>query len=219
LLFIFVGYAFAYADKYYGVDVSSFVSKGAFDCLKAQNLTYAIIRGYQSIGSPDPNVVATTENAHDAGVSRVDIYMFPCPQCAASGTDQVKQLKEYIDAHKVRFSTLWLDIEGPQYWRDQSFNRNFFNELVKAVEGYKIPLGIYTSESQWIPIFGSFTGGSHLPLWYANYDGVPDFNDFSSFGGWRTPVMKQFSDAGAKCGASYDIDWSPKEPPLGFVRK
>lgn len=29
-----------------------------------------------------------------------------------------------------------------------------------------MPLGVYTSESQWSPITGGWTGASHLPLWY-----------------------------------------------------
>ncbi len=66
-------------------------------------------------------------------------------------------------------------------------------------------VGVYTSESQWGPIMGSYTGGSAYPLWYAHYDGQPSFSDFTPFAGWKAPSIKQFSDAGAKCGVSYDI--------------
>ena len=30
-----------------------------------------------------------------------------------------------------------------------------------------------------------------MPLWYAHYDNIPSFSDFSSFGGWTTPYAKQ----------------------------
>ena len=54
---------------------------------------------------------------------------------------------------------------------------------------------------QWDPIFGSsFTAGSRFPLWYANYDGEPNFGDFSPFAGWSSPFRKQFSPSGSKCG-------------------
>ena len=36
-----------------------------------------------------------------------------------------------------------------------------------------VKLGIYTSKSQWVPIFGSYSGGSGYPLWYANYISSP----------------------------------------------
>ena len=33
-----------------------------------------------------------------------------------------------------------------------------------------VSAGIYTSESQWQPIFGSgYNGGASYPLWYAHY--------------------------------------------------
>jgi hypothetical protein len=96
-----------------------------------------------------------------------------------------------------------------------------------------LDIGVYTSDSQWVPIMGSYTGGSSYPLWYAHYDGEPNFDDFSPFNGWSSPYMKanppwfppiscfwrvltlfglvvqQFSESGAKCSVSYDINWHP----------
>ena len=33
-------------------------------------------------------------------------------------------------------------------------------------------------------------GGAEYPLWYAHYDGVPDFSDFKGFNGWAHPAIK-----------------------------
>ncbi len=83
---------------------------------------------------------------------------------------------------------LWLDIEGklplapsfsdtslnsltklptgPQYWTpSQSANQAFFSGLVSAAQSHGISLGVYTSESQWIPIMGDWAGGASFPLY------------------------------------------------------
>lgn len=49
---------------------------------------------------------------------------------------------------------------------------------------------MYTSDSQWGPIMGDYSGASSYPLWYAHYDGLPTFSDFSPFNGWSSPAMK-----------------------------
>lgn len=41
----------------------------------------------------------------------------------------------------------------------------------------------------------------------ANYDGEQSFSDFSPFGGWSQPSIKQFSGSGNICGVSVDEDW------------
>eukprot|EP01091_Cochliopodium_minus_P000511 TRINITY_DN10467_c0_g1_i1.p1 TRINITY_DN10467_c0_g1~~TRINITY_DN10467_c0_g1_i1.p1 ORF type:complete len:232 (+),score=52.02 TRINITY_DN10467_c0_g1_i1:36-698(+) len=214
ILIVFALLAIAYAQypsTVYGVDVSTYVTQTGFSCLVSKNLTFTIVRGYESVGQVDSNVVPTVANAWAGGMSHVDVYMFPCPTCSESATNQFQDLYNYLRQNGVQYGQIWLDIEGPQYWSSSiSYNQNFFSELVAAGQNNGVNLGVYSSRSQWEPIFGGgFTAGSSLPLWYADYDGVPDFDDFSSFGGWSSPAMKQFSDAGAKCGVSYDINWYP----------
>jgi hypothetical protein len=64
---------------------------------------------------------------------------------------------------------IWLDIEGPQYWySNQGTNQAFFTEMVNEANALGVHLGVYTSESQWIPIMGNWGGGSAYPLWYSN---------------------------------------------------
>jgi len=107
---------------------------------------------------------------------------------------------------------LWFDIEGAsQYWSsDHQSNIDFFEAMKTEVNALGVHAGVYTSKSQWEPIFGTgYDGGSSFPIWYAHYDGEPTFADFSPFGGWSHPSIKQFSDQGNKCGTSYDINWYP----------
>jgi hypothetical protein len=56
-------------------------------------------------------------------MAHVDVYMFPCPHCGKSASNQVDELVSYLRSHGVRYGMVWFDIEGPQYWRDQGFNR------------------------------------------------------------------------------------------------
>ncbi len=56
-----------------------------------------------------------------------------------------------------------------------------------------VNLGVYTSKSQWTPITGSSTKMAGYPLWYAHYDNNPSFSDFSAFGGWTKPAIKQYA--------------------------
>eukprot|EP00003_Mantamonas_plastica_P032799 TRINITY_DN908_c0_g1_i3.p3 TRINITY_DN908_c0_g1~~TRINITY_DN908_c0_g1_i3.p3 ORF type:complete len:108 (-),score=15.65 TRINITY_DN908_c0_g1_i3:46-369(-) len=106
---------------------------------------------------------------------------------------------------------IWLDIEGPQYWSDSaSANQAFFNGLVKGLREHGAHIGVYTSESQWDPIFGSgFSAGSEYALWYAHYDGSQSFGDFRPFGGWSRPAIKQYAGDKSVCGAGVDLDWYP----------
>ena len=67
--------------------------------------------------------------------------------------------------------------------------------------------GIYGSKYMWQSIFGSTTAChtvSSQPLWYAHYDDKASFADFSAFGGWTKPHMKQYLGDTTLCGAGVD---------------
>jgi len=197
---------------FYGVDVSQPYGTDAFACLKALNLRFAIIRCYESVGQVDPACAGSVASAHAGGVDSVHAYMFPCPTCG-NARGQVTDLLNYWIANNVDVQRLWFDIEGTQYWMGQGDNQQFYRELIDACAGLGLVCGVYSSASQWNPIFGGgFSYGANLPLWYADYDGEPSFDDFSGFGGWGAPTIKQFTDQGSKCGVSYDISWSPNLP-------
>jgi len=150
-------------------------------------------------------------------MTHVDVYMFPCVTSCGYSTaaSQMQDFISQLSSNGVQFGTLWLDIEIYDWFSDQGQNQGFFNALVGAAGGQQ--LGVYTSQNNWCTIMGcSFSGGSSLPLWYADWDGIPDFSDFSPYGGWSSPSMKQFADDGSFCGVSYDIDWYPPGAFLPF---
>ena len=79
-------------DATKGVDVSSLVYSTGFKCLKDDGYDFLIVRGYRSTGEPDPDAIHTIANARDAGFENIDVYMFPCPRCGKSASDQVREM-------------------------------------------------------------------------------------------------------------------------------
>lgn len=79
--------------------------------------------------------------------------------------------------------------------------------MVNEGKARGISLGIYSSASQWSPIMGGSTKFSSLPLWYAHYDSNPSFSDFSPFGGWSKPAIKQYAGTTSICSASIDKNY------------
>jgi len=209
LFLLLVAFLFRVSEAAYGVDVSSATYINAFTCMKSNGYSFAIIRCYQSTGNVDPNGPHTVYNAWDGGMSAVDVYMFPCPTCGKSAATQVTEAVNYLRSFNAKYGTFWLDIEGPQYWSSQGNNRQFFTELVSQAQSMGQTVGVYTSASQWGPIMGNWNGGASLPLWYAHYDNNPSFSDFSPFGGWNRPAMKQYNGDVTVCGAGVDQNWYP----------
>ncbi|MCG7205183.1 glycoside hydrolase family 25 protein [Streptomyces arenae] len=191
-----------------GVDVSTLTSEASFRKMASQGVKFAIVRGYKSTGEVDPHVEATVANAWAAGMKHVDVYAFP-RFSKGDGAGQVKALVQALK--KTRYGMVWLDVEGPgAHWgSSQSANAAFFADWVHGAKGLGVNLGIYTSKSQWHPIMGSYTGGSSFPLWYTHYDGKQSFSDFSPFGGWTKPNIKQYAGDVELGGASVDLNWYP----------
>nr|BFD87085.1 hypothetical protein StreXyl84_64860 [Streptomyces sp. Xyl84] len=193
-----------------GVDVSTLTSENSFRELVSQGVKFTIVRGYKSTGEVDPHVKATVANAWAGGMNHVDVYAFPCFS-KGNGAGQAKTLVQALEQTGTRYGMVWLDVEGPgKYWgSSQSANAAFFADWVDGAKQMGVNIGIYTSKSQWNPIMGSYTGGSAFPLWYAHYDGKQTFNDFSAFGGWTKPSIKQYHGGVELCGASVDLNWYP----------
>ncbi|KAM9978984.1 hypothetical protein ACTFIZ_000317 [Dictyostelium cf. discoideum] len=205
LLITFIA-LFGAINAFSGVDISQGSSVGDFQCMINQGFEFAIIRGYMETGQVDPEVVNSIACAREAGVEYVDTYLFPCFNCG-NPQDQGPALVNYLSGYNANYGMVWLDIESSDWSGDQSANVAFFEGLISGLQSVGAHIGVYTSASQWIPIMGGYTGGSEFPLWYANWDGVQSFDDFSAFGGWSTPAIKQYNDGGSNCGVGYDFNW------------
>ena len=195
-----------------GGDVAGPVSSSAFSCGKQNGWEFMITRSYHNYGAPDTSAAGNLQAAADAGIQYRDIYHFPCAMSDASG-----QVNSDINSvGRGNFGTMWFDIEtNPDSncaWSgDQTSNCNFLGQLISAGQAAGIKMGIYASPYMWSSIMGSCTVGADngLPIWYAHYDGTKSFSDWSSFGGWSSPAMKQYWDSVGICGLNADADWYP----------
>lgn len=196
-----------------GVDISQPFSTSTFTCMKNNGVTFVIPRAYCSFGGPDSHAVANLQNARAAGLS-TNVYMFPCR--GKSGTAQVNDLFSHVSPSL--YGTVWIDVEtNPSSgcsWSGHSAasNCDFVTEIVKAIQSHGKIAGIYASLSMWNSIMGSqhaCSGLSSHPLWYAHYDKNPSFSDFTSFGGWTKPYMKQYVGDTTLCGAGVDYNYHP----------
>jgi GH25 family lysozyme M1 (1,4-beta-N-acetylmuramidase) len=198
----------------YGIDISSSLSASTASCLAGTN-SFVIPRGYKSTGAVDTAVCTSIINAANNGFKTRDTYMFPCPTCSSSASSQVSQLTSYLNSNcKSQWSgRIWLDIEGSQYWTGStSSNQAWYKQLKDACKSSGARCGVYSSASQWSAIFGSTSwsyGSGDLPLWYAHYDNNPSFSDFSAFGGWSVPYVKQYQGDVTACSLGVDKNYAP----------
>ena len=192
----------------YGVDYSTLTSVSSHQCFISSGYVFAIPRCWCSVGSMDSNCVQNCKNAHSAGMTRVDTYFFPCYSCG-NVAGQVSTFWNKVVANQMDFTRLWFDVEGT--WSSStSTNQNFFMQMVNQARSIGIVYGIYCSKYYWTSFFGSsytFAYADSIPMWYAHYDYDASFSDWSSFGGWTSPTIKQYQGTTSMCSASVDLNY------------
>lgn len=203
---------FAPQDGYFGLDVSTLVGSDSFRCLKRNGYSYVIVRAWQSLCRCDPHSAETVNNAWAGGMTHVDVYFFPARACGTSPESQVDQTLSCLQAAGAHFGTFWFDIEthGSDWSSDPTVNAQWLHRAVKQAQ-YQLGgrVGIYSNKYNWASVMGNTNDLAYLPMWYAHYDARPSFSDWSPFGGWKSPAMKQFNDKPQKCGVSMDHNWYP----------
>jgi GH25 family lysozyme M1 (1,4-beta-N-acetylmuramidase) len=198
----------------FGVDVSQLFSAENYTCMKNNNITFVVARGFCSFGGMDTHAVQSLTNIKNAGL-KGDTYMFPCR--GKSATEQAAAIVAGIPA--TLYETIWIDVEtNPSpgcSWsgHDSASNCAFMMELITALKNKGKKVGIYASRYMWGSIFQTYDAcgqaSVNTPLWYAHYDNTPSFNDFIAFAGWKAPSYKQYLGTSSLCGASVDRNWHP----------
>jgi hypothetical protein len=198
-----------------GVDVSQGVSTSEWECLKSPGgqgpVEFAIVRSFRSTGSVDPAAVGTIKAARAAGVPYVDGYIFPCFSCG-NPTGQVSETKNNLDSSYAKYDMLWYDIEPYAWSSDLASNQAFIKAMVDEGIALGIKAGVYSNWNSWQEIVGSswsYPASKGLPIWYPHYDGSQSFSDFVPFGGWKTPLIKQYLGDKSSCGVGIDYNYSP----------
>jgi len=190
----------------YGVDVSSWVGQSTWTCIKNANYNFAIVREFMQTCQVDPNGVHTVANAWAAGLAHVDVYLFPSYGCGTPASGQVDAIINTMGG--IPFGQIWIDIETG----GQGSAANNYNWMMEALNHGTSRLGpgrmgVYSSRYMWSQVMPGYNGPTNYPLWYANYDGVPSFDNFPAFAGWTSPSMKQFAGDVSVCGADVDLNW------------
>eukprot|EP01104_Vermistella_antarctica_P014598 TRINITY_DN4625_c0_g1_i1.p1 TRINITY_DN4625_c0_g1~~TRINITY_DN4625_c0_g1_i1.p1 ORF type:complete len:231 (+),score=15.85 TRINITY_DN4625_c0_g1_i1:92-784(+) len=207
-------------DAQIGVDVSSPLDATALECLQDEGgISRVAARAWISTGEFDPTSVQTISAGANLSM-QFDVYMFPCTGKAPD--QQVIDMVTYLRGNNSHFDTIWFDIESnPETkcdWRkDQSWNCLFLQEMMSAAESLYTYYGLYASKREWAIIFGdscNFTSGTKVPLWYPSYNIIPNFSDFTPFGGFSFPTAKQYAGDVFLCGHNVDLNYIPDDTML-----
>jgi len=200
-----------------GVDISQPFSAADYSCAVSNGRSFAVPRAYQSNNVPDPNACTSIKNAHAGGITYVDVYIVPCPTCGNPG-GQVSSMVNALRSAGCpqtngtqggnEWGQIWLDIEGTQYWTSSAAtNQNFYNGLLAEARALGIPVGTYSSASQWNPIFGNSFNGGGVQLWLADWTGSCNMVGANpGFGGFTKVGLQQYAGDTSLCGMSVDYD-------------
>ena len=171
------------------------------NCMKNKFLRMAF-RGYLEIGKVDPNLVKNLEAAKTAGIISM-VYMNPCFYCGKPGT-QAEELAAVLKGFTVPH--VWVSVAGT--WSvDKEKNRLFLHELVGILTRLGQKPGVFTFAPTFERNMGKdCTEFSSLPLWYIRWNSNPDASDFVPFGGWKTPLAKQYDTDDYDCSMDFDND-------------
>eukprot|EP01138_Halocafeteria_seosinensis_P015729 gb/GECG01016050.1/.p1 GENE.gb/GECG01016050.1/~~gb/GECG01016050.1/.p1 ORF type:complete len:241 (+),score=26.41 gb/GECG01016050.1/:1-723(+) len=215
-----------------GVDTGSppVPSQKDYECMKNQSgVSFAIPQCYHTgsfrpgipYGRFDKHCPNLIQNAWDAGLSAVDIIMYPCVYyCKGSKgpEQQVKEMLGNLSEHGIsnKYSTVWISVNH-DWFSSKEKNRNFFEGLVSELEKQNQTIGVYTSPhvgykmNNWKDTMGDWDKGSNYKLWYAHFDGDKNFKEFEPFCGWNKPSMKQYQQTRVLCGKIVNTDWYPSD--------
>ncbi|PAV79923.1 hypothetical protein WR25_23999 [Diploscapter pachys] len=179
-------------------------STACFECLAKNGFDFYVARVWESIGDLDRTGIQNIKNAKAAGWQFVDGYIFPCHKAGcASPEAQIEATVNNLHSDGVKFGMLWLDIEIQDWPANHATNQNFITRMGNQLTKMGVNWGVYS-------IVGiNWSGVSHRPLWWANYNGHKDFSNFVPFGGWSKPSIHQYAgDVNGACGVNMDLNWS-----------
>jgi len=203
----------------YGIDISgqtcdgaSWISATQFPCFRSAGKSFALIQTMEGGYGYTTSIKYCASQAAAAGLS-VSLYAFMCPNCNGNtpAYNVALGIANRLTSEGVAFDYIYVDVEQCSgCWNGAAENVAFLQDVVRGFTDGGAKVAIYSSAYEWGLVCGSDSSLSNLPLWYPHYDGVAAFSDFAAFGGWTSPVMKQYSDhSDAGCFDNVDVNWQP----------
>lgn len=89
-------------------------------------------------------------------------------------------------------------------------NCQYVRDAITAVKTQGWVPGIYTTNTDWVKIFGDQKACSDIkdtPIWYSSIDNKKNYDNWSQVGGWTGPAVKQLSQNHDECGMKVNQDW------------
>jgi hypothetical protein len=133
-LFIFLNSFSTSNGAKFGVDTSVLTTTDTWTCLmKQNNISYAKIRVYRSIGELDENCPATLASAYEAGIKDLDVYIFPCVTTSKYSSSNNIECESPVN--QVHRSIQHLEDNGIQVYRKDT-NKNLLDQNLPTVSRF-----------------------------------------------------------------------------------
>jgi hypothetical protein len=212
---------------------STALTASDFDCMVDYNFDFFVQRAYVTWhttrhgieNSIDPNLCTHLRLAYKAGLDIKGVYVQPRPRYGISYAAVVTSLKRELANNCSAFADVpvFLSVLSNNYvnngWRDSYLqNRKWLEGYLILCKKYFHSCGVLSSQTVWTSVFNDAGYTNHsvfegVSVWYSSDESKPNFKDFrdgsESFGGWTTPVMKQFESRQlGLCDMITGLDWS-----------
>lgn len=184
-----------------GLDISVYSGN-----ISPQEVSTWMSLGYSHVvvGSQNTSVARQQLATAVAGGMTVDVYVYL--YFSSSMSAQVDKAVTIANGYPV--GRIWLDIEdGPSAsGLGVSTLTGKIQEAINACG--TMPYGIYTGSGWWNNYMRGSTAFSSVPLWFANWDYTASLDTWSyqSFGGWSSPMGKQYQGDTTVGGVGVDTN-------------
>mgnify|MGYP001582451802 FL=1 len=161
--------------------------------MKEQGITRAIIRiSPEAYSGTQAQIYAL----HESGLEMEGYIYLPLDK-------PLSNFRSYLDTALFlcldMVDRVWLDCEED--------GLDVIARIHEAVERFReFKVGIYTRRNWWETYIDDPENFSYLPLWDADYDDVPDLEDFTPYGGWTKRFGKQYAGNQPFCGTTVDFN-------------
>ncbi|EPB79165.1 hypothetical protein ANCCEY_01804, partial [Ancylostoma ceylanicum] len=200
----------------YAVDLNQPISESDAWCFKISQYSAVFLRAFAPFQSDgfESSVCQSIWNAKQADLG-VEVFMTPTRPSFNDGAEQFDQLYKGLQGCQINVASVWLQVVSPVDWMFQpQASVDFINQVIAQANNYGVNIGIYTSQKEWMEItYGTNDLYAPTRLWYWNVNSPgplgetpANFSDFSAFGPWTSPVVKQFGQGIPICGHTVNRD-------------